>query len=149
ESIFSSNTWLMDNFPLEGLWKFRDVSADYFQEEWECMESYWRDLCIDVMFENYSNLKYHIWGKYMNILNQESKYIIYHPVNIQKKSHKFNDTGKMAPKFSQRTLNNTSDLTKNCNKYGCGKFKDASIESTNPNNHKSGNTGEETGKYKD
>lgn len=69
--------------------------------------------------------KHRICGKHENILDQGSKYIAYQHVNIQQKS--YNKLNKMLYEYSQCTPFNTCDTTGNCNKYGGGNHRDASI----------------------
>ncbi|XP_049988698.1 zinc finger protein 54-like isoform X2 [Alexandromys fortis] len=136
----------------QGLLTFRDVTVDFSQEEWECLDSSWRALCIDVMMENYNNLVFvekHQCGERVKVLSEGSQHTGYHPVNIQERSHKWNKIGKTTSKTVQCTPYNTSDLTRNCNKYGCRNQRDASTDSTVLKNDESGNNGEELLKYKD
>nr|XP_034348517.1 zinc finger protein 525-like [Arvicanthis niloticus] len=84
-------------------------------------------------------------GKYEKILYQGTKH---QPVNIQEKSYKCNEFGKMIHESSQCIPYDTHDTAENCSKCRYGKHKDASVESSSINRHKSGDSREEPCKFK-
>ena len=81
-------------------------------------------------------------GKYEKVLDQHSEH---QHVNIQEKSYKYKELGKMVHESSPCTPYNTSSTAENCNKYS---YQDASIESSLIR-HNSVHTGEELFKYKE
>jgi KRAB domain-containing zinc finger protein len=90
-----------------------------------------------------------ISGKYEKILYQVAKHIVHQHVNIQEKSYKCNEFGKMVHESSQCPPYDTHDTAENCSKCRYGKNKDASVESSTINRHKSRGSREEPCKFKD